>query len=88
MPKWVKTLLSIFTSSTGSPDMGRIVSFKVSTIFCSTFGYSVFHNHQVINWTEAGAGFSAVMLGIGGLIGLKEIGVAKANALNGTTSAV
>jgi hypothetical protein len=62
------SLLSIFRSSTGQYDMGRIISFKVSSIFSAAFGYAVFHNHQIINWTEAGAGFSAVLLGIGGLI--------------------
>jgi hypothetical protein len=82
------SLLSIFRSSTGQYDMGRIISFKVSSIFSAAFGYAVFHNHQIINWTEAGAGFSAVLLGIGGLIAAKEVGVAKANALNGTTGAV
>jgi hypothetical protein len=76
-----KSLLSVFKSSTGNYDMGRIISFKVSTVFSSAFGYAVFHNHQVINWTEAGAGFSAVMLGIGGLIAVKEVSIAKAGAI-------
>lgn len=77
-----KNFLSIFKSSTGSYDMGRIISLKISFVFSSGFGYSIFKLHQTINWAEAGAGFSAMCLGIGGLIAAKEIGVAKANSLN------
>jgi hypothetical protein len=88
MPRWLSSALSIFQSSTGKPDMGRVISFKVSTVFSGGFAWAVFHNHQVINWTEAGAGFSAVMLGIGGLIAFKEVGVAKANVMNSVNNAV
>jgi hypothetical protein len=67
--------------------MGRILSFKVITIFSVTFAWSVFHNHQVINWTEAGAGFAAVMAGCVAFIAGKEVAIGKANVLNGAKNA-
>jgi hypothetical protein len=86
MTKW-NSFLSLFRSSTGSYDMGRVISFKISSVICTGFLYSVFHNSTPItSWTDVGGGFSALMLGIGGLIAVKEFGVAKANAMNGATA--
>jgi hypothetical protein len=82
---WYKKLLSIFCSSSGMPDMGRILAFKTMSVVSGGFIYSLIENpHAPINWTELGTGYGVIMAGCVAFIGGKEIAVAKANAINGS----
>lgn len=77
----IGTLLSIFESSTGKPDMGRILAFKCVTCFSVAFLYAVFKLHIVPNWTELGGGYALVMGGAMAFIAGKEIAIAKAGSI-------
>lgn len=83
MPKWLKTIGSMFCDSTGHLDMGRVLAFKTMTAFSVAFLYVTFKNpHVAVNWTEVGTGYGAVMVGCVAFIGGKEYALSKANSIN------
>lgn len=73
-------IANVFKGPTGNWDLGRIMGFKSITAFNLSFLYSVFRLHSVPDWSSLGVGLAAVMAGAGALIGMKDLGVAKANA--------
>lgn len=77
-------LLSIFKSSSGNYDMGRILAFKCVTCFSAAFLWSVFKLGDTPNWTELGGGYALVMGGAMAFIAGKEVAIAKAGAISAT----
>lgn len=75
------SFMSIFKSSTGNYDMGRILGFKCVSCFSAAFLYAVFRLHQVPNWTELGGGYALVMGGAMAFIAGKEVAIAKAGSI-------
>jgi hypothetical protein len=79
--KAINSFLSIFKSSTGNYDMGRILAFKCVTAFSAAFLWSVFRLQAVPNWTELGGGYALVMGGAMAFIAGKEVAIAKAGSI-------
>ena len=79
-------LAAVFKNPTGNWDLGRIMGFKSITAFNVSFLWAVFKLHTVPDWSALGVGLAAVMAGAGALIGMKDLGVAKANSVTPPTS--
>lgn len=61
-------------------DLARIIGAKAAIIYPFPFIYAALDKGTLPDPAAWGTGYAAVLLAIGGMIGLKDLGVAKANA--------
>lgn len=70
----------LFRGPNGNWDLGRVIGAKAAVIFPFPFVYAVIHKGTIPDPAAWGTGYAAVLLAIGGMIGIKDYSVAKANA--------
>lgn len=73
-------IAQLFKGPNGNYDLGRIIGAKAGSAYTFAFLYALIVKDAVPDWAALGMGYTGVLGGIGILIGIKDIGVAKANA--------
>lgn len=74
-------LANVFKGPNGNWDLGRIMGAKCISLYSFGFLWAEIRLHQTIDWASLGMGYTAVIGGSAILIGVKDIAVAKANAV-------
>lgn len=68
-------------------DLGRIIGAKAALIYPAPFIVGAIRDGTLPDAASFGTGYAAVLLTIGGLIGIKDIAVAKANSITQASDA-
>lgn len=61
-------------------DLARIIGAKAALVYPMPFIYAAIHKGTLPDPAAWGTGYAAVLLAIGGMIGVKDVATAKANA--------
>ena len=61
-------------------DLARVIGAKAALVYPAPFLHSMIEKGTVPDAAAFGTGYAAVLIAIGGMIGVKDMAVAKANA--------
>jgi hypothetical protein len=73
-------IANLFKGPNGCWDLGRLIGAKAASAYTFAFLYALIVKSAVPDWSALGMGYTGVLGGVGLLIGIKDIAVAKANA--------
>jgi hypothetical protein len=79
------SIFSMFRSSTGNPDVSRILGCIVVCTYQFTVLWSIIKLGKVPDWSALGTGDGLMLAGVAAFIAGKELAIAKANAIPGSS---